>query len=137
MDPTAEITIVHREQFGNTRSTEFPDQISQGSTIRAWHTSFMITGSVMQIKGVGRRRTRDEKVQRVREAFLRIPKKLVHSATRQLQIPRSTVHMVFQKRLCLYVYKIQLLQAIEYRLQIEYRLDVLRARNGAHVEMYP
>ena len=110
MDPTAEIAMcgmVHREQIGHTRSTEFPDQISQGTKIRAWHTSFMITVSVLHNKAAGRPRTSDENVECVRGAFLRNPKNLVDSATRQLQIPRSTAHMVLHKWLCLYAYKVQ------------------------------
>ena len=81
-------------------------------TIRAWYEKFMATGSVEHKKGYGRPRTSDENVERVRQSFLRSPQKSVRTAARELQMSRSTVHDVVRKRLKMYPYKLQIVQAI-------------------------
>ena len=39
--------------------------------------------------------------------------KSIRTAARQLELPRSTVHKVLHKNLRLYVYKVQMLQALQ------------------------
>ena len=85
---------------------------SRGS-IREWHKKFMETGSVLHRAGAGRRRTSVDDVDRVRTAFDRSPSKSIRTASRQLNLPRSTVHKVLHKRLRLYAYKIQILHALQ------------------------
>jgi hypothetical protein len=48
-------------------------------------------------------------------AFQRSPQKSVRRASRELLIPKSTVHKVLHKRLHLQPYKVQLTQAFEPR----------------------
>jgi hypothetical protein len=47
------------------------------------------------------------------EAFQRNPTKSIRRASLELNIPRSTVHKVLHKRLRLYAYKVQIVQALE------------------------
>jgi transposase len=82
------------------------------TTIRAWYKKFTETGNVEHKKGAGRPRTSEEKVESIREAFLRSPRKSTRIASRELQIPRSTMHDVLRKRLKFYPYKLQILQHI-------------------------
>jgi hypothetical protein len=46
----------------------------------------------------------------IQEAFQRSPRKSIRRASRELRIPRSTVHDVVHKRLRLRAYKIQLVR---------------------------
>lgn len=80
--------------------------------IKAWHTQFLNTGSVEKRHGGGRR-VSDEHVENVREAFQRSPRKSIRQASRELQMPRTTVHHVLRKRLHLYAYKVQIMQALQ------------------------
>ncbi|KAJ4443050.1 hypothetical protein ANN_04700 [Periplaneta americana] len=48
-------------------------------------------------------------VDQVRESFAIIPRKSIRQASRELQIPRSTVHKILRKRICMRAYKLQLL----------------------------
>ena len=83
------------------------------STIRAWHEKFMETGSVLQRKGAGRPQISEEEIESVRVAYTRSPRKSIRRASTQLQIPRSTIHKVLHRKLRLYAYKVQLLQALK------------------------
>jgi hypothetical protein len=80
--------------------------------IKAWH-KFLETGSVLKGHGGGRQRVSDEKVENVRKAFIRSPRKSIHRASQELQMPRATVHKVLRKRLRLYAYKVQILQELK------------------------
>lgn len=93
--------------------TSFNREPPSRPTIRQWHRKFMQTGSVLHQKGAGRPRTSEENVERVREAFHQSPKKSVRTASRQLQMPRSTVHKVLRKVLKFKAYKVQLLHEIK------------------------
>ncbi|PSN34923.1 hypothetical protein C0J52_24623 [Blattella germanica] len=65
------------------------------------------TGSVLKGKTTGRPRVSDERFEEVRNAFVRSPSKSIRVASRQLNMPISTVHKVLRKRLQLYAYKLQ------------------------------
>ena len=78
-----------------------------------WHKKFMETGTVFDTRRSGRPRTSEENIERVRQAFQRSPMKSIHTAARQLELPRSTVHKVLHKNLRLYAYKVQILQALQ------------------------
>ena len=73
----------------------------------------METVSVLQRKGAGRSRISEEKIESVRVAYTRSPRKFIRGASTQLQIPRSTIHKVLYRNLRLYAYKVQLLQALK------------------------
>ncbi|PSN36485.1 hypothetical protein C0J52_25516 [Blattella germanica] len=59
-------------------------------SIRFWDNKLKTTGSLLRVKSPGKPRTSDEKVDRIREAIQRSPRKSVGAGSLQLQIPRST-----------------------------------------------
>ncbi|KAJ4439974.1 hypothetical protein ANN_08105, partial [Periplaneta americana] len=77
-------------------------------SIKKWHD----TGSVLKKLGGGRR-TSDEMVANVQAAYERSPRKSLRRASRELQVPKSTLQRIVQKRLKLYAYKVQLIQRLE------------------------
>ena len=123
-------------------------------SIRAWHKKFMETGTVLDKGRSGRPRTSNENIDRVRQSFLRSHTKSIRTAATELESPRSTVHKVLHKNLRLSNtdtghygpnLKQRIINAIatideamlqRTWLEIDYRLDVLRATNGTHVEVY-
>jgi hypothetical protein len=52
----------------------------------------------------------DENVERIHMIYVRSPHMLTSCST--LQVPHSTEYRVLEKRLCLYAYKLQVLEAI-------------------------
>ena len=72
----------------------------------------MTMGSVEHKKGYGRPRTSEESVERIRETFRRSPTKSVRQVSRELQMPRSTIHDVLHKRLRLTAHKVHILHAL-------------------------
>jgi hypothetical protein len=88
-------------------------------TIKAWYDKFLPTGSVLRQSGSCKKRTSDETVEHVMEFFQRSPTKSILRASFELSIPRLTVHKVLHKRLRLFAYEVQIVQALEpnYRPQ--------------------
>jgi hypothetical protein len=70
------------------------------------------TGSVLHKKGTGRLLVSDENIERICRISVCGPRKSTRAAVGELQIPHSTAHRVSQKRLCLYSYKLQVVQVI-------------------------
>ncbi|PSN46621.1 hypothetical protein C0J52_16817, partial [Blattella germanica] len=64
-------------------------------------------------KRCGRPTVSEETINCVRESFIRSPKKSVRRASRELQVPRSTVWKTLRKRLCMKPYKLQLLHQLK------------------------
>ena len=95
----------------NYRSKYGRDPPSRPS-IRLWHKKFMETRTVFDTRRSGRPRTSEENIERVRQAFQRSSMKSIHTAARQLELLRSTVHKVLHKNLRLFAYKVQMLQAL-------------------------
>ncbi|PSN44358.1 hypothetical protein C0J52_19621, partial [Blattella germanica] len=81
------------------------------NNIRRWHNQLPTTGCLCIGKSVGRPRVSEENVQRVRDAFVRSPKKSVRKASRELTMPVMTVWKVLRKRLHMCPYRLQLFQA--------------------------
>jgi hypothetical protein len=82
-------------------------------TIKAWYDKFLATGSVLRQSGSGKKRTSDETVEHVMEAFRRSPTKSIRRASLELNILRPTVHKVLHKQRRLFAYKVQIVQAVE------------------------
>ena len=80
-------------------------------SIRLSHKKFMETGTVFNTRS-GQPRTSEENIENVRQAFQCSLMKSIRTAARQLELPCSTVHKVLHKNLRLYVYKVQMLQAL-------------------------
>lgn len=81
-------------------------------TITTWHRKLLETGSVVEKSPRGKK-VREAQVDRIQQAFQRSPTKSVRRASRELGIPKSTVHDVLHKRLRLRAYKIQLVQKLQ------------------------
>ena len=73
----------------------------------------METGSVLQRKRAGRPQISKKEIESVRVAYIGSPRKSIHEASTQLQIPRSTIQKALHRNMRLYAYKVQLLQAPE------------------------
>jgi transposase len=87
-----------RRRFGKDPPTR--------KSIYNWHRKFETTGCLCKGKSPGRPCISEENVQRIRRAFLRIPKKSIPKASRELQIPQTTVCKVLHKHLRLTVLKV-------------------------------
>ena len=83
------------------------------NNIRRWHKQFVTTGCLCKGKSVGRPRTPEENVQRVRESSLQSANKSVRKTSRELGMPMMTVWKVLRKRLHMRHYRLQLLQALK------------------------
>ena len=82
----------------------------------------------------------DETVDAVREAFQRSPGKSTRRASNELRVPQSTIVTVLHTNLKARITDV-FARITEDMLEntwreIDYRLDVLRATKGAHVEVY-
>ena len=83
-------------------------------SILKWHRNFIERGCICdQRKGHSDRSSVSEQVvDRVRESFLRSPRKSTRSASRELKVPQSTVSKILRKRLLLHPYRLQLVQKL-------------------------
>jgi hypothetical protein len=75
--------------------------------------SFWLQGVFCGSQVQAKKRTSEETVEHVTMAFQRSPKKSIRRVSLELNIPRSTVYKVLHKRLHLYAYKAQTVQALE------------------------
>ena len=169
---------------------EFNKNAPSRKLLYAWRDKFLATGSVLKKSGGARKVVSESRVEAIRATFARSPKKSVRIASRELAIPKSTVHDVLHKKLRLYAYKLQIVQSLKPDdkpkrfnfatdmlrsieidpnflnricfsdeatfhvcgtvnrhnsriwgflrntwMEIDYRLDILRATKGAHVEV--
>ncbi|KFM57555.1 hypothetical protein X975_18175, partial [Stegodyphus mimosarum] len=101
-----------RQKQRNCRRIYQKDPPSKSSILR-WKKNFLETGSIADKKRSGRPCTSDFDVERVRETFLRNPRRSVRSAARELYMPISTVYKVIKKKLRLHEYKVQIVQVLE------------------------
>ncbi len=82
-------------------------------SIVAWYTKFKETGSVVSRSRTGQPPLSEERFAAVQLAFLRRPAQSTRCASRELGIPRSMVQRNLHKRLHLYAYKVQIVQALK------------------------
>ncbi|PNF17736.1 hypothetical protein B7P43_G07071 [Cryptotermes secundus] len=101
-------TVRLQREFHHIYQKAAPD----AKRIKAWHNKFLGTGSVLKEYG-DRQCVSDEKLESARTAFVRSPRKSIRRVSRELQMPRATVHEVLRKRLCMYAYTLQILQALK------------------------
>jgi len=83
-------------------------------SILKWHRNFIERGRICdQRKGhSGRPSVSEQIVDRVRESFLRSPRKSTRRASRELKVPQSTVNKILRKCLRLHPYRLQLVQKL-------------------------
>ena len=79
-------------------------------SILRWYRQFKDTGCLCKGKSTGRPHVSDATVERVRESFVRSPKKSTNRASRELGIPQQTVWKILRRRLEFKPYRVQLLQ---------------------------
>jgi hypothetical protein len=77
-------------------------------SLNRWLKQFKETGGVKKHKSSGRPGTSEQSVKRIRQSYVRSPKKSTARWTLELWIPKTTIQIVIHKRLRLYAYKIQL-----------------------------
>jgi hypothetical protein len=81
-----------QRQFRRVFQKDPPDPKS----IRQWFATFLATGSAQKRHGGGRR-VSEVRVEEVRVAFTRSPRKSTRRASRELQMPRTTLQRVLHK----------------------------------------
>ncbi|PSN41049.1 hypothetical protein C0J52_24031 [Blattella germanica] len=116
--------VTVQRRFRDKYGREAPDR----HTIVQWHKHLLENGDFRRHGGGGRRRTSDENVEAIREAFTRSPRKSVKQASRQLHLRRSAIHDVLHKRLKLTAHKIQLVQKLQLNdkaWRFNYAVDIL------------
>ena len=84
----------------------------------------------------GRPRISGENIEHVRQAFSRSSMKPICSAARELHLPKVRDITDWKQRISNAVGTIDEAMLQRTSQEIEYRLDVLRVVNGAHIEMY-
>jgi hypothetical protein len=80
---------------------------------RAWYTRFVTDGSVCKGKSTGRPSVSAERVETIRQSFVRSPHKSVRRASKELNVPKKTAWQVLRKRLHLRPYGLQILQQLK------------------------
>ena len=81
-------------------------------TIRESYMKFQQSCCLRAAKRTGRPGPSAETLERVRETFVRSPQKSIHRASRELQIPQSSVWPILRRGLHVKGYRMQLLQAL-------------------------
>jgi hypothetical protein len=123
------VTAVQRA-FRSQFHTEPPSRVS----IYAWYKKFEHKGCICKDKSPGRPSVSDEAVDRVRACFQRSPQKSTRRASRELQLPQTTISKILRKPLLMKPYKLQLVRALKPEDLADYRLDICRVTRGAHIE---
>ena len=77
----------------------FPKNAPTAMQIWTWHKKFKEEGCLCRAKGSGRPPISEEMIERVRETFLRSPRKSIRSASLETQISPTTVWRVARKHL--------------------------------------
>ncbi|GFG29192.1 hypothetical protein Cfor_05009, partial [Coptotermes formosanus] len=90
---------------------EFAKKPPHVNNIRRCFEQFRETGGVCKRKSSGRPAVTEENVERIRQSFVRSPRKSIHPHSLELGIPKPTVHKVLHKKFKLHAYKIQLIHA--------------------------
>ena len=103
--------------------------IPSRSTILSWYSNFLETGHIMSQVKKGRKEIDNDVVQTLSELFEESPKTPIRVAARSVPVCKSSVHNIVRKKLKLYPYKIQLVQALkpdDYGKREEFARTILR-----------
>ncbi|GBM20966.1 hypothetical protein AVEN_253750-1 [Araneus ventricosus] len=102
-------------------------------SIKRWYEKFKETGSVTDLPRIGRPSANEATVELVRQSFQRSPTKSTRQASRELQIPQTSLFKILHKRLRLKAYKVLIVQDLqpndwprhaEFAIKILNRIDV-------------
>jgi hypothetical protein len=80
---------------------------------RGFHCVYQQAAPDAKTQRGGQQRVSDEKVQNIHTAFIRRPRKSICRPSQELQMTWATMLKVLWKQLCLYVYKVQILQEMK------------------------
>jgi hypothetical protein len=92
---------------------QFQSDPQSANSIRRWYQQFQTKGCLCKGKSTRRLRAPEESVERVRQSFLRSPKKSVCHASRELEMSTMTVWGVLRKRLEMKPYRLHLVQFLQ------------------------
>lgn len=109
--------------------TKYGFQPPTNKTIHAWFRKFQESGCLCDGKRTGRPGPSEEKVDRVRDAFVRSPRQSIRQASAELQIPGKTVWRILRKKLQMKPYRIQLMQHLspqDMNVRFDFCLNVQR-----------
>ncbi|GFV44120.1 uncharacterized protein TNCV_3572411 [Trichonephila clavipes] len=93
--------------------TKFRKEPPHRHNISRWVKQFQDMGCLCKNKSPGRKETKPEVVERIRDSFLRSPSKSTRRAGAELTVPHTTVWRVLQKRLQFKPYRHQMVQALK------------------------
>jgi hypothetical protein len=102
-----ELIVTVQRRFRTMYHTEPP----MDKTIREWYMKFQQSGCLCAAKRTGPPGPSADTRACARN-FVRSPEKSTHCASREFQMPQSTVRRVLRKRLSVKGYRLQLLQAL-------------------------
>jgi hypothetical protein len=111
---------------------EYEGDAPDTKTIKAWFDNFLRMWSVLKQSGGTRWSVSEEKVEEIHTAFQRSPGKSIRQTSRELYVPRTTMHRVLHKRLHLFAYKVQITQEpkpdkpkrLDFATDILHRIDM-------------
>ncbi|GBM41115.1 hypothetical protein AVEN_63306-1 [Araneus ventricosus] len=115
-------------------------------SIKRWHEKFNKIGSVTDLPRSGRPSVSQATVELVRQSFQRSPTKSTRQASRELEIPQTTLDRAFATPIAGVKELKDRIQAAVYTVTedmfkntwwgLECCLDILRDTKGAHVNIY-
>lgn len=111
---TTTVQRAFRIQYGKQSPTR--------KSILRWYKQFKETGCLCKKKSSGRPSLSNDAVEKVRESFVRSPRKSTRVAGRELGMPHQTVWKVLRTKLQFKPYRLQLLQQITENDKVR-RLD--------------
>ncbi|GBM91196.1 hypothetical protein AVEN_184532-1 [Araneus ventricosus] len=82
-------------------------------SIKRWYEKFKETGSVTDLPRSVRPSVSEATVELVRQSFHRSPTKSTRQASRELQIPQTSLVRILHKRLRLHAYKVHIVQDLQ------------------------
>jgi hypothetical protein len=86
----------------------YGDNAPDTETIKSWFDKFLAAES-----GGTCRSATEEKVEEIRTALQKCPSESIRQAQRELRVPRTSVHLVLERRLHLFAYKVQITQELK------------------------
>ena len=131
-------------------TTKYAKQAPACQSIRNWHKQFMETGTLLYKPRSGRPRTSEEDIERIHQSCSRSP---IAWPPRSPNITPLDFFSWGYVKDVVYRTKVKDISDLKERItaaveaineemlkrtwtEIEYRLDILRATNGAHIEIY-
>ncbi|PNF19368.1 hypothetical protein B7P43_G06344 [Cryptotermes secundus] len=114
--------------------TQYGRQPPTRKSIRFWENKLRTTGSLLLIKSPGKIQTSEENVIRIKQAFQRSPRKLIHPLSLKLAYKIQMIHALKPSdQVTRTKFPVDMLEGID--ASPEYRPDICHATKRAHVEI--